>query len=100
MMSRTLLAEATAQGLPADDIIRHCQAALSGFAFPAAPAEAGAAEGARVMSERFEERFLRYVEAARLQGRVAPELHVISAVAPGVVPVVVLGARDDLGQEL
>jgi GntR family transcriptional regulator len=44
---RTLLAEAAAQGLPADDIIRHCQAALAGFAFPAAPAEAGAAAGAR-----------------------------------------------------
>ncbi len=44
---RTLLAEATAQGLPADDIIRHCQAALAGFAFPAPPAEAGATAGAR-----------------------------------------------------
>jgi GntR family transcriptional regulator len=44
---RTLLAEAAAQGLPADDIIRHCQAALAGFVFPAAPAEAGAAAGAR-----------------------------------------------------
>ncbi len=44
---RTLLAEAAAQGLPADDIIRHCQAALAGFAFPAAPAEAGTAAGAR-----------------------------------------------------
>ena len=44
---RTLLAEATAQGLPADDIIRHCQAALAGFAFPAAPAEADATAGAR-----------------------------------------------------
>jgi DNA-binding transcriptional regulator YhcF (GntR family) len=37
---RTLLAEAAAQGLPADDIIRHCQSALAGFTFPAAPAEA------------------------------------------------------------
>ena len=37
---RTLLAEAAAQGLPADDIIRHGQAALAGFTFPAAPAEA------------------------------------------------------------
>ena len=44
---RTLLAEAAAQGLPADDIIRRCQAALAGFVFPAAPSEAGAAAGAR-----------------------------------------------------
>jgi DNA-binding transcriptional regulator YhcF (GntR family) len=43
---RTLLAEAAAQGLPADDIIRHCQAALAGFVFPVAQAEAGAAAGA------------------------------------------------------
>jgi GntR family transcriptional regulator len=39
---RTLLAEAAAQGLPADDIIRHCQAALARFAFPAEPASATA----------------------------------------------------------
>ncbi len=32
---RTLLAEAAAQGMPAQDIIHHCQAALAGFAFPA-----------------------------------------------------------------
>ncbi len=44
---RTLLAEAAAQGLPADDIIRHCRAALAGFAFPAASAGAGATAGAR-----------------------------------------------------
>ncbi len=46
---RTLLAEATAQGLPAADILRHCQAALAGFAAaaaPAAPADAGATAGA------------------------------------------------------
>jgi GntR family transcriptional regulator len=30
---RTLLAEAAAQGLSADDIIRHCRATLAGFAF-------------------------------------------------------------------
>jgi GntR family transcriptional regulator len=36
---RTLLAEAAAQGLPADDIVRHSQSALAGFTFPA-PAEA------------------------------------------------------------
>jgi len=44
---RTLLAEAAAQGLPADGIIRHCQAAVARFAFPARPAEAASAEGAR-----------------------------------------------------
>jgi len=38
---RTLLAEATAQGLPPDAIIRHCQTALAGFAFAAAPEQAG-----------------------------------------------------------
>ncbi len=32
---RTLLAEAAAQGMPADDIVRHCQAATAEFAFPA-----------------------------------------------------------------
>ena len=31
----TLLAEAAAQGLPADEILRACEAALAGFAFPA-----------------------------------------------------------------
>jgi GntR family transcriptional regulator len=44
---RTLLAEANAQGLPAEDIIRHCQAALSRFAFPAAQPEPGVTAGAR-----------------------------------------------------
>ena len=39
---RTLLAEATAQGLPADEVIRHCQDALAGFASPAAAAAARA----------------------------------------------------------
>jgi GntR family transcriptional regulator len=43
----TLLAEAAAHGLPAADIILHCQAALAGFAFPAAPSEADAKTGAR-----------------------------------------------------
>jgi GntR family transcriptional regulator len=33
---RTLLAEAAAQGLPAEIITAHCQAALAGFAFPLA----------------------------------------------------------------
>jgi GntR family transcriptional regulator len=42
---RTLLAEAATHGLPADDIIRHCQAALAGFAFPVASAEAEAGAG-------------------------------------------------------
>jgi GntR family transcriptional regulator len=42
---RTLLAEATAQGMPADDIIGHCQAAAAGFAFPAGTDEAGSALG-------------------------------------------------------
>jgi GntR family transcriptional regulator len=39
---RTLLAEATAQGLPADEVIRHCQDALAGFASPTAPTATGA----------------------------------------------------------
>jgi DNA-binding transcriptional regulator YhcF (GntR family) len=42
---RTLLAEAAAQGLPEDDIIRHCLAALAEFAFPAAPGAASAGAG-------------------------------------------------------
>ena len=37
---RTLLAEAAAQGMPAEDIVRECEAALAVFAFPAAGAEA------------------------------------------------------------
>jgi GntR family transcriptional regulator len=41
---RTLLAEAAAQGLPADDIIRQCQEAVAGFNFPPA-AEPGFATG-------------------------------------------------------
>ncbi len=32
---RTLLAEAAAQGLPAEDILQACRAAIAGFAFPA-----------------------------------------------------------------
>jgi GntR family transcriptional regulator len=36
---RTLLAEATAQGMPATSIVRECEAALADFAFPAAVAE-------------------------------------------------------------
>jgi GntR family transcriptional regulator len=39
---RTLLAEATAQGLPADEVIRHCQDALADFASRPAPAAARA----------------------------------------------------------
>ena len=31
---RTLLAEAAAQGMPPEDIIGHCQAAVAAFAFP------------------------------------------------------------------
>jgi GntR family transcriptional regulator len=41
---RTLLAEAAAQGMAADDIVRHCQAAMAEFAFPAAE-EGGRREG-------------------------------------------------------
>jgi GntR family transcriptional regulator len=33
--ARTLLAEAAAQGMSAQDIIHHCQAALADFSFPA-----------------------------------------------------------------
>jgi hypothetical protein len=29
---RTMLAEATVQGLPADDVVRHCRDILDGFA--------------------------------------------------------------------
>jgi GntR family transcriptional regulator len=32
---RTLLAEAAAQGMPAEDIMRYCQEAVAAFAFPA-----------------------------------------------------------------
>jgi hypothetical protein len=42
---RTLLAEAAAQGMPATDIVRGCQAAMADFAFPAAVAEAGNESG-------------------------------------------------------
>jgi GntR family transcriptional regulator len=35
----TLLAEAAAQGMPADDIVGECQTALADFAFPAATTE-------------------------------------------------------------
>ena len=42
---RTLLAEATVQGLSADDVIRHCQAVLDGFSFLGTPTEAGAELG-------------------------------------------------------
>ena len=42
---RTLLAEATAQGMPATDIIRECLAALADFAFPAAAANGTGSEG-------------------------------------------------------
>jgi GntR family transcriptional regulator len=31
---RTLLAEAAAQGLPAEDIVRHCREAIAAFTFP------------------------------------------------------------------
>jgi GntR family transcriptional regulator len=44
---RTLLAEAAAQGLRADDIVRHCQDAVARFAFPAGPAGAASTEGTR-----------------------------------------------------
>jgi GntR family transcriptional regulator len=32
----TLLAEAAAQGLPPEDIVRHCREAIAAFTFPAA----------------------------------------------------------------
>jgi GntR family transcriptional regulator len=44
---RTLLAEAAAQGLPADGIIGHCQDAVARFAFPAGPPGAASAEVTR-----------------------------------------------------
>jgi GntR family transcriptional regulator len=31
---RTLLAEAAAQGMPAEDIVRHCREAIAAFTFP------------------------------------------------------------------
>jgi GntR family transcriptional regulator len=31
---QTMLAEAAAQGMPADDIVRHCQEAIAAFTFP------------------------------------------------------------------
>jgi GntR family transcriptional regulator len=37
---RTLLAEAAAQGLPAEDILRYCDEAIADFAFPAADGQA------------------------------------------------------------
>jgi GntR family transcriptional regulator len=43
---RTLLAEAAAHGLPADEIIRHCRAAVAQSAFPADPAQAASTAGA------------------------------------------------------
>jgi GntR family transcriptional regulator len=39
----TLLAEAAAQGMPAEDIMRNCQDALADFAFPGSPAAAAGA---------------------------------------------------------
>jgi DNA-binding transcriptional regulator YhcF (GntR family) len=42
---QTLLAEAAAQGMPAEDIVRGCQAAMADFDFPAAVAEAGNGSG-------------------------------------------------------
>ena len=44
---RTLLAEAAAQGVPAEDILRYCQAALADFAFPAADTREGPPAGTR-----------------------------------------------------
>jgi DNA-binding transcriptional regulator YhcF (GntR family) len=45
---QTLLAEAAAQGMPAADILQHCEAAIADFAFPG-PADTGTAgkEGPR-----------------------------------------------------
>jgi DNA-binding transcriptional regulator YhcF (GntR family) len=40
---RTLLAEAAAQGMPAEDIVRNCQDALADFAFPGGAAAAAGA---------------------------------------------------------
>jgi GntR family transcriptional regulator len=44
----TLLAEATAQGMPADEIIAHCRAALAAFAFPLAAGEHVAGHGTAI----------------------------------------------------
>ena len=41
----TLLAEAAAQGMPATDIVRGCQAAMADFVFPATAEEAGNGSG-------------------------------------------------------
>jgi GntR family transcriptional regulator len=38
--ARTLLAEAAAQGLPAEDIVRHCREAVAAFGSPP-PGEPG-----------------------------------------------------------
>jgi GntR family transcriptional regulator len=42
---RTLLAEAAAQGLPAEDILRACETAIADFAFPADGEKDGEKEG-------------------------------------------------------
>jgi GntR family transcriptional regulator len=42
---RTVLAEAAAQGMPATDIVRGCQAAMADFDFPAAVGRAGNGSG-------------------------------------------------------
>jgi GntR family transcriptional regulator len=42
---RTLLAEAAAQGMPADDIVRHCRDAVAAFAFPVPDGEPGGGRG-------------------------------------------------------
>jgi GntR family transcriptional regulator len=41
----TLLAEAAAQGMPATDIVRECEASLADFSFPPAAAEAWQGNG-------------------------------------------------------
>jgi GntR family transcriptional regulator len=38
---RTVLAEAAAQGMAAEEIVGHCRAAVAAFAFPGTPAAAG-----------------------------------------------------------
>ena len=44
----TLLAEAAAQGMPAEEIIAHCRAAVADFAFPAEAEENASGHGAAI----------------------------------------------------
>jgi GntR family transcriptional regulator len=44
----TLLAEAAAQGMPADEIVAHCRAAVGDFAFPAGAKERAPGHGTAI----------------------------------------------------